>query len=162
MIYLVPETRIWFGTYTNIEFAPQLAYHITDRWSVGIGPHYLFHQYNSNFTTNNYSTHIWGVRSFSRLSLIRHAADYLPIYLFDELFAHFEYERMNLENQYFNSPSFPSAGRFWGDYLFIGAGINQRLQGNTSFTVLLLWNLNESLNSLYTNPIYRVGISIYF
>lgn len=162
MVYLVPETGLWFGTYTNIEVAPQLGYHITDRLSVGAGPHYSFYQNNNPYSPVNFSTHIWGIKSFTRLSLIREAPEILPFYLFDELFAHVEYERTSLENQFFNAPSYPAEGRFWTDYYYIGAGISQRIRGYTSYSILLLWNLNDTFNSLHRNPNYRIGLSIYF
>jgi hypothetical protein len=162
MFYLVPETGLWFGTYTNIEVAPQLGYHITDRISVGTGPHYSFYQNNNPFSTVNFSTHIWGFKSFTRLSIIREAPEILPFYLFDEFFAHIEYERTSLENQYFNAPSYPAEGRFWTDYYYIGAGISQRIRGYSSYSILIVWNLNDSFNSLYRNPNYRIGLTIYF
>ncbi len=162
MFYLVPETGLWFGTYTNIEVAPQLGYHITDRFSVGAGPHYSFYQNNNPYSPPNFSTHIWGFKSFTRLSIIREAPEILPFYLFDELFAHIEYERTSLENQFFNAPSYPAEGRFWTDYFYIGAGISQRIRGYSAYSILLLWNLNDSFNSLYRNPNYRIGLSIYF
>ncbi len=162
MFYLVPEIGLWFGTYTNIEVAPQLAYHLTDRWSFGVGPRYTFYQNNNPFSALNFSTHIWGLKAFSRLSVIREAPKILPFYLFDELFLHVEYERMSLENQYFNAPTYPAEGRFWTDYFYIGAGISQRFSGYTSYSILLLWNLNDSMNSFYRNPTYRIGLSVYF
>jgi hypothetical protein len=162
MYYLVPEAGLWFGTYTNIEVAPQLAYHLTDRWSVGAGPRYTFYQNNNPYSVINFSTHIWGLKAFSRLSIIREAPEILPFYLFDELFIHAEYERISLENQYFNAPSYPAEGRFWTDYFYIGAGISQRFSGYTSYSILFLWNLNDSMNSFYRNPTYRIGLSVYF
>ena len=162
MFYLVPEIGLWFGSYTNIEAAPQLGYHLTDRLSVGVGPHYSFYQNNNPYSLVHFSTHIWGIKSFSRFSVVRDAPEILPFYLFDELFAHFEYELTSLENQYFNAPNFPAEGRFRADYFYIGAGISQRTRGYTSYTILLLWNLNDSFNSLYRNPNYRIGLSIYF
>ncbi len=160
--YIVPEAGFWFGTYTNIEAAPQLGYHITDRLSAGIGPHYIFYQNNSFYSPDNFSTHIWGIKSFARLSLINKIADLLPFYLFDELFAHVEYEHMTLENRYFFAPSFPDEGRFWVNYFYIGAGISQRISMKSSYTIMLLWNLNDSFYSLYRNPTYRMGMAIYF
>jgi hypothetical protein len=160
--YLVPEMGFWFGTYTNVEAAPQLGFHITDRWSVGTGPHYIFYQNNSFYSARNFSTHIWGIKAFSRLSIIRNAAEILPFYLFDELFAHVEYERMSLENQYFNTPTSPDDGRFWSEYFYVGLGISQRIGAASAYSILLLWNLNDNIYSLYRNPTYRIGLYIYF
>jgi hypothetical protein len=158
--YLIPEAGLWFGNYTNVEIAPQIAYHITDRISLGAGPHYIFYQNNDYYSPINFSSHIFGFKAFSRLSVIRDASEILPIYLFDELFAHVEFETMTMENKYFNAPTFPDEGRFWNDYLYIGAGISQKYSQRSSYFVLLLWNLNDSFNSLYQNPTYRVGISV--
>jgi hypothetical protein len=159
--FLIPEASLWFGTYTNISFAPQVGFHPLDRLSIGAGPHYIFYQNNDFYSPVNFSSHIWGVKGFSRLSVIRNAAEMLPFYLFDELFAHVEYELMNLENRYFNAPAFPPEGRFWAEYLYVGFGISQKLQGFSSYSVMLLWNLNNTLISLYRNPTYRVGFMVY-
>ena len=159
--FIVPETSFWIGTYTNIELAPQIGYHLTDRWSLGIGPHYIYYENNDFFSPVNFSTHIYGGKIFSRLNLIQDAGEFLPIYLFDELFFHAEYELLSLENQHFNAPSFPSEGRFWADYYYVGVGINQRVSMNSSYFIVLLWNLNDSIYSIYSNPTYRVGFTIF-
>lgn len=160
-VYLIPETGFWFGSYTNVELAPQLAVHLTDRISIGAGPHYVYYQ-NINFLSpEKFSTHIWGIKSFSRLSIIKNAAEALPIYLFDDLFIHVEYEVMNMKNAYFNAPTFPDEGRFWKDYLYLGGGITQRYSERSSYYIMLLWNINNSWNALYSNPTYRVGFIFY-
>jgi hypothetical protein len=160
--YMVPEIGLWFGTYTNLEAAPQIAYHFTDRWSLGAGPHYTFYKNNSYYSTVNFSTHMWGIKAFTRYSIIRSAQDILPFYLFDELFAHVEYERMSLESKYFNSAAASEADWFWINYFYIGAGISQQIKGNTSYFFMLLWNLDQTIYSLNRNPTYRIGFSIYF
>lgn len=162
MFYLVPEAGLWFGNYTHIEVAPQLGYHLTDRISLGAGTHYMFYRNRDYFSTVVHSTHIWGIRGFSRISVIRDAARFLPFYLFDELFLHGEYERMNLDNSYFNNPAAPLDDRYWMDYLYLGFGISQRIGPRSSYTVMLLWNLNDSYFSLYNNPTFRIGMNIYF
>jgi hypothetical protein len=160
--YMIPEASLWLGAYTNIAFAPQIGYHLLDRLSIGTGPHYIFYRNNDFYSPVNFSSHIWGVKGFARLSVIRNAAEMLPFYLFDELFFHVEYEQMNLENRYFNAPTFPDEGRFWVDYLYVGLGISQNLRGFSSYSVMLLWNLNNEVFPLYRNPTYRVGMNIYF
>lgn len=159
--YIVPEAGFWFGTYTNIEVAPQIGFHLSDRWSIGAGPHYIFYQNNSFYSPVNFASSIWGLKAFSRISIIRNAAEFLPFYLFDELFVHLEYERMSMENRYFNAPSFPEEGRIGVNYLYTGIGFSQRISMRSSYSFLLLWNLNDSFYSIYRNPTYRVGFSIY-
>ncbi|HKK63928.1 MAG TPA: hypothetical protein VJ951_15290 [Bacteroidales bacterium] len=157
--FLVPETALRFGTYTNVEIAPQIGYYITDRWSVGAGPHYSFYHNIGHSSTQLSSTHMFGIKSFTRFSVIRNAAEVLPFYLFDELFTHIEYEKINLSNEYFNIPS-ASKDRIWVDYFYIGVGISQIINPRSSYFVMLLWNLDQSYFYLYNNPTYRVGIKI--
>ncbi|MCF8225885.1 MAG: hypothetical protein K9J30_08395 [Bacteroidales bacterium] len=159
--FIVPETGFWFGSYTNIEIAPQIGYYIFDRWSLGLGPHYVFYKNNGYLSPDIYTTHIWGIKTFTRFSLIRDASEILPVYLFDELFAHIEYEKMNIETKYFNIPgTLPE--RLWVDYFYIGAGFNQQITAGASYFLMILWNLNNSIYSLYRNPTYRVGVNISF
>ncbi len=160
--YLVPELGLWLGNYTHVEVAPVLGYHLTDRLSVGAGGHYMYYRNRDYFSSAVSYTHIYGIRTFSRVSVIRDAADFLPFYLFDELFLHGEYERMNLDNNYFNFPNLPFDKRFWTDYLYVGFGITQRVGQFSSYSILLLWNLYDSFYSLYSNPTYRIGLNLYF
>jgi hypothetical protein len=52
--------------------------HVTDRISIGAGLHYVYYQ-NINFLgPEKFSTNIWGIKTFSRLTLIKNAADVLP------------------------------------------------------------------------------------
>lgn len=161
-LYLVPELGLWLGNYTHIEVAPVVGYHLTDRLSVGGGGHYMYYRNRDFYSSAVSHTHIYGVKAFSRISVIRDAASFLPFYLFDELFLHGEYERMNLDNRYFNFPNLPLDQRFWTDYLFVGFGIAQRVGQFSSYSILLLWNLNDAYYSLYSNPTYRVGLNLYF
>lgn len=160
--YFIPETGLWFGNYTNVELAPQFGFQITDRFSIGAGPHYIYYQNRDFYSPVNFSTNIWGIKAFSRLSIIRDASEVLPFYIFDELFAHVEFELMSMENKYFNAPSFPDSGRFWNQYVYLGAGVSQKISQRTSYFFLLLWNLNNTIYSFYRNPSYRVGLIIYF
>ena len=159
--YLIPETGFWFGTYTNIEVAPQIAYHLLHRWSIGAGPHYLFYAVNEYYAPVSFSSHIFGIKAFSRFTIVENAGEILPFYIFDDIFLHVEYEVMSLENRYFNRPTYPQDGRFLDDYFYVGAGVAQKIGPRSSYFFVLLWNLNQSWTSLYNNPTYRVGVSLY-
>ena len=41
--------------------------------------------------------------------------------------------------------------------LFVGAGYSQPLGGRAYLDLLILFNLNDTYNSPYSNPIFRVG-----
>ncbi len=90
--YLIPEVDLWFGNYTIAEVSPQIAYHITDRWSVGAGFNYNFYKEIETYYTAGYSTHLYGGRAFSRFAILTNAEEWLPVYLFSDLFIHLEYQ----------------------------------------------------------------------
>ena len=160
--YIVPELWLSFGSSTYIDIAPMVGYHVSDRLSVGLGPHYIFQSQNANYMVpESYSTHIFGGKAFSRFSVIRHAEDFLPINLFSELFLHAEYEALSLEYKYFGSTGDPTDGRFLFNSYLIGGGLTQRVGMNSSISFMVLWNLNESINSPYSNPIFRIGFNAY-
>ena len=89
-----------------------------------------------------YSTNIYGGGIFNQ-------------YFFLENFlAHAEYEILNLDsplniNKRINVHSF-----------FVGGGYRSQIGGNSYASILLLYNLNESVDSPYTNPILRIGFGI--
>lgn len=160
--YLVPELWLSFGSSTYIDIAPMAGYHVSDRLSVGLGPHYIFQSQNANYMIpESYSTHIFGGKAFSRFSVIRHAEEFLPINLFSELFIHVEYEALSLEYKYFGNLGDPTDGRFIYNSYLIGGGLTQRVGMYSSISFMVLWNLNESINSPYSNPIFRIGFNAY-
>jgi len=161
--YLVPEFWLSFGSSTYIEVAPLLGYHVTDRLSVGLGPHYIYQSQNANYMyPQSWSTHIYGGKAFSRFSIIRHAEEFLPINLFNELFVHLEYETISLEYAYYGTANDPDEGRFLFNSFLVGGGFTQRIGLNNAVTFMVLWNLNESYSSPYSNPLFRIGFNAYF
>lgn len=160
--YLVPELWLSFGTTTYIDVAPMLGYHVSDRFSVGLGPHYIYQaQKATAWYPQSYQTHLYGVKGFARFALITHAEEFLPINLFSDLFVHVEYEGMSLEKAYYYAPAFPEDGRFIYQGFLAGIGFSQRLGMFNSVSVMVLWNLNESSRSPYSNPLFRIGFNTY-
>ena len=161
--FMVPELWLSFGTRTYIDVAPLLGYHVTDRFVVGLGPHYI---YESQKATPSYpltyQTHVYGWKGFARFALITNAEQFLPIKLFNELFVHLEYEGMSLEKAYYYAPSYPDDGRFIYQGILLGGGLSQRVGMLSSVSFMVLWNLNESSRSPYSNPVFRMGFNTYF
>lgn len=161
--FLVPELWLTFGTSTYIDIAPMLGYHINDRFSVGLGPHYIYQSQKATpYYPVSYHTHIFGLKGFARFALITNAEQFLPISLFHDLFAHVEYEGMSLEKAYFYAPAYPDDGRFIYQGLLVGGGISQRVGIFNTISIMALWNLNESSRSPYSNPLFRIGFNTYF
>lgn len=141
-----------FGNYTSIDVSPILGYKFTKRFAAGIGGVYQYYSYkDKNFPIYNFRTDIFGGKVFSRF------------YLFDFLFAHAEYEFLNLETKYFDPNNMRHNGeRFWVHGVLVGAGYAQQVGLNSAFNIMLLFNINETIDSPYSNPIIRMGFDIGF
>ena len=162
-LFMVPELWLSFGTLTYVEVAPLLGYHLSDRISVGAGPHYLYQARKATpYYPYSYKTHAYGLKGFVRFALITNAEQFLPFRLFSDLFAHLEYEGLSLEKEHFYTLPGNEEGRFLYHGVLVGGGINQRVGMFNSISIMALWNLNGSSNSPYSNPVFRVGFNLYF
>ncbi|RPI44367.1 MAG: hypothetical protein EHM46_02960 [Bacteroidetes bacterium] len=162
-LYLVPEFWLSLGDRTYIDLAPQMGYHFFDRFSAGTGPHYFFLSQRAVFYhPESFQTHGYGWKVFTKFALITHAEEFLPINLFSDLFVHAEYEALSLEKARFYAPTYPDEGRFIYHGFLVGGGIAQRVGIYNSISIMILWDLNESSRSPYTNPEFRFGFSLYF
>ncbi|MCK5135096.1 MAG: hypothetical protein KAR19_04850 [Bacteroidales bacterium] len=161
--FIVPELWISFGTNTYIDVAPLVGYHVNDRFSVGLGPHYIYQSRKATPSyPYSYQTHVYGLKGFARFALITNADQFLPINLFSDLFVHVEYEGISLEKVYYYSPAYPDDGRFIYQGFLIGGGFSQRVGMYNSISFMILWDLNESSRSPYSNPVFRIGFNAYF
>jgi hypothetical protein len=134
-----------FGSLTLVEISPLVGYKLTPKWSVGISPTYKYFKYKDYYSGSSYSsTNVWGGSIFSRYDI------------FQNVFAHVEYEALFYntkitggltEMQQYNS-------------FLVGGGYQQRISGNAGMYLLVLWNLNDTPDSPYNNPIFRVGFNI--
>ena len=145
-VYLGGGLGLQFGTITLIDISPIVGYRINEKLSVGFG---ISYKYFSDNRFSDYNSHIYGGNLFSRYQFL------------DNIFGHVEYEALNAE--YFElttSTYVANSYRKFISYLWIGGGYSQPMGGNSFLNFMVLFNLNESLYSLYPNPIYRVGFNI--
>jgi len=159
--FLIPELWLSFGTSTYIEVAPMVGYHVFDRLAVGLGPHYIYQSQKATPYFDAYNTHSYGLKGFARFYLITHAEEWLPIRLFSDLFVHAEYEGLSLEKAYY-VPPYNEEGRYLYRALLLGGGLSQRIGLYSSVSFTILWDVNESSISPYSNPVFRVGFNTYF
>jgi len=134
-----------FGNLTLIELSPMVGYKVTPRFGVGVSPTYKYYKYSDSFNSAlDFKTNVLGGSVFAR-------------YLITEnIFAHTEYESL-----FFNTKlqgSDVSATQI--NSVFIGGGYRQLIGGNTSLNLMVLWNLNDTPDSPYTNPVIRMGLSV--
>jgi len=130
-----------FGNITSVQLAPSVGYMFTDNLLAGVTGKYIYFQ-DRDF---NYETSMYGGGLFTQ-------------YFFLENFiAHAEYELLNLEA--YNAINF-SEERVNVSSIFVGGGYRSLMGGNSFVSIMLLYNLNDDINSPYTNPILRIGFGI--
>lgn len=160
-IFFIPELWLSFGSRTYIELGPLVGYHVNDRLSVGLGPHYIYQSQRATPYYPAYETHTWGIKSFGRFALLTNAEQFLPIKLFSDLFVHVEYEALSLDGSYYGSPSLEQ-DRIWYHALLVGGGFNQRVGMYNSVSFMVLWDVNGTASTPYSNPIFRIGFNTFF
>ncbi|MDD5571185.1 MAG: hypothetical protein PHD97_08520 [Bacteroidales bacterium] len=132
------------GSYTFIDISPALGYKVTEKFIPGISISYKYLRFAD--MQNEFETNIYGGSIFFK---------YLVL---ENLFAHVEYEILNFDRQLFE-PS-KSARRINIESLLVGAGYRQEISRNFHTNLLVLWNLNETIYTFYSNPIIRVSFDI--
>jgi hypothetical protein len=138
-----------FGSMTLVDISPLIGYKITSRIGVGISPTYKYYAYRNYFgQSSDLKTNVFGGSIFGRALI-------LP-----SIFAHVEYEYLTYKIKNPTSQATPSALDFQS-YL-IGAGYREPIADNAFLYLLVLWNLNETLDSPYNNPVIRAGFSVGF
>lgn len=140
--FLGGNLGLQFGTLTILDVSPYAGYKLTNQLSIGSGFTYQFLKEGKG--ENSYSSSVYGGRIFASYAII------------PEIFAYAEYEVLNVEvaidaNDYARK-NLSSA--------LIGGGYRQMIGPNIYSDIMILWNLTESPNSPYSNPIYRVGFVI--
>ncbi|NOZ47886.1 MAG: hypothetical protein GXO79_14080 [Chlorobi bacterium] len=131
-----------FGSETRIDISPEVGYKTTDKLIVGAGITYQYY----NWKLYNYSTSLYGGKLFSKYSV------------FKNIFAQVEYEVLSLETSVFDIQNIHlGTNRYWINSVFIGGGFRQSIGNNLAFVATVLWNINESPDSPYSNPIIRFG-----
>jgi hypothetical protein len=146
-----------FGNQTSIIVSPLVGYHLTPRLSAGLGIRYEY--FKSNIPGYvPYDTHIYGGSVFSRFTIIKNVGEAIGLGgLNSGVFLQGEYEMLSLESQYFDLANPKS--RFNLHSVLVGGGIYQPIGRRSGFLITVLWNLNESYNSIYANPIIRFGFN---
>jgi len=130
-----------FGQVTLIEIAPLVGYKVTERFQPGISLTYSYYKDDRYSFPVNYST--YGGSVFARF------------FLFEGLFAHAEAEALNIK--VYNSAT--DTKRQWIENYLVGGGYFQKFGERGGMYLLVLWNLNQTDLTPYTNPVVRVGFN---
>lgn len=128
-----------FGEYTFLNLSPNVGYFVNENWIWGVGATYIYYDEPYYGSSNMY-----GGRLFSDYFVLRN------------FILHAEYEVLNLE--VFDMYGFSERMNI-GSFL-VGGGLRSTLGSRSYASIMLLYNLNESVYSPYTNPILRIGFGI--
>lgn len=143
-----------FGTVTLVEIAPLASYRVTEKFHVGLGLTYQF--YSIDYTgAPDYKTNSYGGSIFSRYFIWR------------DLFAHVEYAPLYVTfyDYYFdNNGNYINrqSGGIWVNDVMLGGGYRQWIGEKAFMSIMILWNINETYYSPYSNPIIRIGFGAGF
>jgi hypothetical protein len=143
------------GSTTFIEVSPIIGYRIIPRVSVGIGATYIYYR---SVYFGNFSTNIYGGNAFATVVVIKNIGEFLHLQSSTNVFIHMEDELLSMERRFFNNPTPDAAGRFMVQNIWVGPGIKQRIGARSGIYLMVLWNLNQTMYSLYSNPTFRMGI----
>ncbi len=163
-----------FGTVTGFNVSPEARVRAVDQLYVGVGFIYQYFRFKDSFydTANldyiSYTSNTYGGKIYLRYYLRS---------LFEgwagNFFAHVEYEYLHYvvpfvydpNGQYvdiYNPVYRYSKGRDVMDIhsAFVGGGYSQPISNRVFIDLLIMFNLNDSPSSPYTNPVFRLGVGV--
>ena len=146
-----------FGNVTLLDFSPSIGYRVSDQLTLGTGISYKYN-YIKEYTLDlnsgswyDYSSNVYGGSIWGRYYILRN------------IFAHAEIEQLRIDYKYTSvSSTIPTLVKNGVDVtsVLVGGGYRQPLGGRVFFNILVLFNLNETDFTPYSNPIIRAGISV--
>ncbi len=136
---------------TSLMIAPVVGYRLTPDVDIGARVNYAYNRYNDTYYGAKFSTNNIGIGGFARYYL----------FFFNDLFIHAEYEALNYDKYVsLNANNEIEKERAWVSSLFLGGGYRQWVGQNAFVGITVLWNLLDSYDSPYPNPIFRIGVGV--
>jgi hypothetical protein len=158
-----------FGTVTAINISPEVMIRVVDEFHMGVGFSYDYleaKQYFLNDTTQqflSFKANVYGGRIFARYYLRSLFDNFLG-----NFFAHAEYEYLYYTRPYIQDPTGNIIDPYGNIYrkgmdvqeinsLFVGVGYEQPFSERVFMDIMVLYNINETYASPYSNPVFRLG-----
>jgi len=133
----------YYGDEILFQVSPILGYKLTKNLSVGVGGTYQYLKIRDFDITS----HAYGGSVFGRYIIWRN------------IFAYSEYELLHFDYLYVASNNIYKK-RMVLHSVFAGGGFKQNFSNNAAMILMVLWNLNDTPYSPYTNPILRIGFEL--
>jgi hypothetical protein len=137
---------------TSIMVAPVIGYRLTPDIDIGGRVSYSFNSYAASYYGAKFTTNNVGFGPFITYYL----------FFFSDLFIHAEYEALNYDKYLYLNPinNEVEKERAWVSSLFLGGGYRQWIGANAFVGISVLFNLLDSYESPYANPIFRIGFGV--
>ena len=160
------------GTVTGITLSPEVRIRAVDQLNVGFRFIYQYY-YTKNYFYNTdtredlpYKSNVYGGGIYLRYYLSSIFDSFLG-----NIFAHTEYEYLSYIQPYVMSPGGKIVDPYGNTYrpgnsvievnsIFVGGGYRQPIGNRVSMDLMILFNLNDTYNSPYSNPIFRLGVGV--
>ncbi|MCX6266292.1 MAG: hypothetical protein NTW16_02900 [Bacteroidetes bacterium] len=160
------------GSVTGITISPEVSIRTVDQLYAGFRFIYQYY-YNKNYFYDRveqkylpYKSNVYGGGVYLRYYLSSLFDSFLG-----NIFAHVEYEYLSYIQPYVMHPGGPIEDPFGNQYVqgntivevnsfFVGGGYRQPIGSRVSMDLLILFNLNDTYNSPYSNPIFRLGVGV--
>jgi hypothetical protein len=156
------------GTVTAINVSPEIMIRVVDQFHLGVGFTYEYLDARHYFmdTAGNYlsfKSNVYGGKIFARYYLRSLFDNFLG-----NIFAHAEYEYLYYTRPYISDPTGIIYDAYGNTYrkgldvieinsLFVGIGYEQPFSDRAFMDIMILYNLNETYSSPYSNPVFRLG-----
>lgn len=127
-----------FGTITFIELSPKVGYRLTEHFTTGLGGTYQY--FRDRRAGLDYSTTVYGGALFAQHDI------------WNNFYAYAEFEYLTYED-YYNV-------QVVSENILIGGGYKQWLSSRAYAYLSLLYNINETYKTPYSNPVFRTGFII--
>jgi hypothetical protein len=158
-----------FGTVTAIDVSPEIMIRVVDQFHLGVGFSYDYLQTKDYFwdDTNqkwlDFKANVYGGRFFARYYLRSLFDNFLG-----NFFAHAEYEYLYYTRPFVQDPNGTIIDPYGYTYrqgkdvmeissLYVGVGYEQPISQRVFIDLVVLYNLNETYQSPYSNPVFRLG-----
>jgi len=163
------------GNVAGITVSPEVRIRTVDQLHVGLRFLYQYYRYKEYFYDYksqeylDYTSNVYGGGIFLRYYLSSLFDSFLG-----NFFAHVEYEYLTYvrpfqqsgppPDGYIQDPFYywykPGKEVIEVNSIFVGGGYRQPISNRVSMDLLILFNLNDSYNSPYSNPIFRLGVGV--
>lgn len=129
--------------------SPAIGYRINDRLAAGPGITYSYTNYSVDYGRNNgggsLTSNNFGIKAFAQYRV------------YDQFFVHGEYEVTRARVLEYDAANNPTGGKLERtiESPLAGVGYRQQFSDRAAADILLLYNFNDTFESLYPNPVIR-------